>query len=162
MEPWNWLIATHALAAGYALVLGPVNIFRRKKDRAHRIVGYTWAGAMYYLCITSFWIQADGGFSWLHGLSAFTLITVTLGLVSAGRGRIQAHRGNMAGSYIGTLIAFGFAALVPGRRIPQLFSQDPAALAFAAALILASSAALFLTARSLARRTARPLPARVP
>jgi len=161
MEHWNWLIASHAIAAGYVLVLGPANIFRRKRDRAHKIVGYTWVGAMYYLCTTSFWIQGDGGFSWLHGLSVFTLLTVTLGLVSAIRRRIDAHRGNMVGAYLGTLIAFAFASLVPGRRIPLLLSEDPAALAFAAALILASSAALVLTARSLARRPGQQVPVRL-
>ena len=162
MEHWNWLIATHAVAAGYVIVLGPANIFRRKKDRAHRIIGYSWIAAMYYLCISSFWIREDGGFTWLHGLSAFTLLTVTLGLVSAIRRRIPSHRGNMIGSYIGTVIAFAFAVLAPGRRIPQLLSAEPATLAFAAVLILASSAALFLTARSLARKAPDPLPAPVP
>ncbi|MCG2623659.1 DUF2306 domain-containing protein [Arthrobacter sp. I2-34] len=162
MEHWNWLIATHAIAAGYVVVLGPANIFRRKRDRAHKIVGYTWVGAMYYLCLTSFWIQGDGGFTWLHGLSVFTLLTVTLGLVSAIRRRIDSHRGNMVGAYIGTVIAFAFAALVPGRRIPLLLSEEPATLAFAAALILTSSAALFLTARSLARRNTQPVTAPIP
>jgi uncharacterized membrane protein len=162
MEHWNWLIATHAIAAGYVLVLGPANIFRRKRDRAHRIIGYTWVGAMYYLCITSFWIRGDGGFTWLHGLSVFTLLTVTLGLVSAIRHRIDSHRGNMVGAYLGTAVAFGFAALAPGRRIPQLLSEEPATLAFVAALILASSAALVLTARSLARKTPPRLTAGVP
>jgi uncharacterized membrane protein len=162
MEHWNWLIATHAIAAGYVLALGPVNIFRRRRDRAHKIIGYTWAGAMYYLCITSFWIRGSGGFTWLHGLSAFTLLTVTLGLASALRGNIKAHRGNMIGSYLGTAVAFVFAILAPGRRIPAMAAQEPGTLAFAAALVLASSAALVLTARSLARKPPRPLPARVP
>ncbi|NKX55591.1 DUF2306 domain-containing protein [Arthrobacter mobilis] len=152
MEHWNWLIATHAVAAGYVLVLGPLNIFRRAKDTVHKAVGFTWVGAMYYVCISSFWITHDGGFSWLHGLSAFTLLTVTLGLISAIRGNIAAHRGNMIGSYLGTATAFAFATLAPGRRIPALLAEDPATLAFAAALVLASSAALFLTLRGLTRR----------
>jgi len=154
METWNWLIATHAIAAGYVLVLGPVNIFRRAKDRVHKAVGFTWIGAMYYLCISSFWIRTDGGFTWLHGLSAFTLLTVTLGLVSAIRGNIQAHRGNMIGSYLGTVIAFVFAILAPGRRIPLLFSEQPATLAFATLLVLSTSVALFFTFRNLFRKAA--------
>lgn len=162
MEHWNWLIASHAIAAGYVVVLGPANIFRRKRDKAHKIVGYTWVGAMYYLCLTSFWIKGDGGFTWLHGLSVFTLLTVTLGLVSAIRRRIDSHRGNMVGAYLGTVIAFAFASLAPGRRIPVLFSEEPVTLVFTAALVLASSAALVLTARSLARRSARPIPAHLP
>ena len=125
METWNWLIATHAIAAGYVLVLGPMNIFRRAKDRVHKAVGFTWIGAMYYLCISSFWIRTDGGFTWLHGLSAFTLLTVTLGLVSAIRGKIQAHRGNMIGSWIGLMGAFVGAVAVPVRHIPTFVVTEP-------------------------------------
>jgi len=159
MELWSWVIASHAIAAGYVLVLGPINIFRRSRDRVHKAIGGTWIAAMYYLCISSFWIQTDGGFTWLHGLSAFTLLSVTLGLVSAVRGNIPSHMGNMIGSYIGTLIAFIFAIMAPGRRIPQLLSDEPATLAFTAGLILASSASLLFTLRSLLRKQPQPTPA---
>lgn len=91
---------------------------------------------MYYVCLSSFWIVSEGHFTWLHGLSAFTLITVTLGLISAIRDNIPAHRGNMIGTHIGTGIAFGFAVGEPSRSIPELLSVDPATGAFVAALVL--------------------------
>lgn len=159
MEHWNWLIATHAIAAGYVLVLGPINFFRRAKDKVHKAIGFSWLAAMCYLCLSSFWIRTDGGFTWLHGLSVFTLTTVTLGLVSAVRGNIKAHRGNMIGSYLGTVIAFAFATFAPGRRIPLMFSEQPATLAFAAGLIIATSATLFLTLRTIMRKHPDAVPA---
>lgn len=152
MDAWTLLIAAHVIAACYVLALGPVNIFRRSRDRIHKIIGFTWTGAIVATCTLSFWIMDDGHFTWLHGLSTFTLITVALGIVSAVRGNIRAHRGNMIGSYAGTLIAFGFAVAAPGRRLPALISAEPATVVFAAVLILATVAAFFFTLR----RTIRP------
>ena len=159
---WTPLIATHVVAALYALTIGPVNILRRRRDRTHRMLGYTWAAAMYYVCLSSFWIVSDGHFSWLHGLSAFTVVTVTLGIVGAVRGDRASHIGNMVGSYLGLLIAFGFAATVPSRLIPRLLVSDPATAWFVGGFVAASVAALYLTLRPRrsgvrARRRARSL-----
>ncbi|WP_035769124.1 DUF2306 domain-containing protein [Arthrobacter castelli] len=147
MDPWTPLIAVHVIAASYVLVLGPVNIFRRRRDRIHKIIGFTWVTAIVTTCVLSFWIRDEGHFTWLHGLSLFTLTTVSLGVFSAVRGNIPAHRGNMIGSYTGTLIAFGFAAAIPGRRIPELISTEPATVVFIAALILVTAMAFVFTLR---------------
>lgn len=144
---WSPLITTHVIAALYVLVLGPINIFRRRRDRTHRFIGYTWVAAMYFVCISSFWIVTDGRFSWLHGLSAFTLITVTLGLVSAIRRNIVAHRANMIGSYIGIAVAFIFASTAPGRAIPRLLADDPATAVVVTALVLLTAGGLYLAVR---------------
>lgn len=149
---WNPLVVAHVIAALYVLVLGPLNIFRRRRDRTHRIIGYTWVAAMYFVCVSSFWIVTDGHFSWLHGLSAFTIITVTLGLVSAIRRNIVAHRANMIGSYIGIGIAFVFAATAPGRAIPQLLADDPATAVVIGTLVLLTAGGLYLAVRPGARK----------
>ena len=144
---WSLLLASHVIAALFALVIGPVNILRRRRDRTHRVLGYTWAAAMYYVCGSSFWIVTDGHFSWLHGLSAFTTVTVTLGIVAAIRRNRAAHLGNMVGSYLGLLTAFAFAATVPSRLIPRLLVDDPATAWLVAALVLGGVAALYFTVR---------------
>ncbi|WP_150307705.1 DUF2306 domain-containing protein [Planctomonas psychrotolerans] len=149
---WNPLLVTHVVAALYALVIGPVNIFRRRRDRTHRALGVVWAGAMYYVCVSSFWIVTDGHYSWLHGLSAFTILTVTVGILAAARGNVRAHRGNMIGSYLGLLAAFGFAATVPSRAIPRLLVTDPLTALLAATFVLGSVAVLYLTLKPRRRR----------
>ncbi|MCA4132456.1 DUF2306 domain-containing protein [Arthrobacter sp. M4] len=145
MEHWNVLLVSHVAAALFALAIGPVQIFRRRRDRIHRTVGYLWVGAMYYVCFSSFGIVSAGHFTWLHGLSAFTIVTVTLGLISAMRRNIRSHLGNMVGSYVGIAIAFGFAVGVPSRSIPQLLASDPGTAIFVAALVLLSVAALYVS-----------------
>jgi hypothetical protein len=108
-------------------------------------MGYLWVAAMYYVCFSSFWIVTAGHFTWLHGLSAFTIVTVTLGLVSAIRGNVPSHLGNMVGSYIGISVAFIFAVAVPGRAIPQLLAEDPGTAAYVAGLVFLSVVVVFVS-----------------
>ena len=145
MEHWNVLLASHVIAALFVLAIGPVQIFRRRRDRIHRTMGYLWVAAMYYVCFSSFWIVSDGHFSWLHGLSAFTIVTVTLGLVSAIRGNIKSHLANMVGSYIGIAVAFIFAVSVPGRAIPSLLAEDAPTAVYVAGLVVLSVAVIFFS-----------------
>jgi uncharacterized membrane protein len=147
MEPWNALLVSHVVAALFVLAIGPVQILRRRRDRIHRTMGLLWVAAMYFVCLSSFWIVSEGHFSWLHGLSAFTILTVTLGLVSAVRGNIRSHRGNMLGSYLGIAIAFGFAVGAPGRAIPRLLEQDAPTAAFVAGLVVLCVAVVFFSLR---------------
>ncbi len=149
---WNALLVTHVVTALFALLIGPINLLRRRRDRTHRILGYTWAASMYYVCISSFWIRDEGHFSWLHALSAFTVVTVTLGILGAVRGNRQAHFMNMVGSYLGLLIAFFFAAAVPSRLIPRLLVDSPSTAWSAAAFVALSVSALYLTVRPRPRR----------
>src|SRR5918994_1161638 len=100
MDSWNALLVSHVIAALFVLAIGPVQIFRRRRDRIHRTMGYLWVAAMYYVCFSSFW------------------------MVSAIRGNIKSHLGNMVGSYIGIAVAFVFAVSLPGRAIPRLLAED--------------------------------------
>lgn len=147
MELGNVLLASHVVGALFVLAIGPLQILRRQRDRIHRTMGYFWVAAMYYVCFSSFWIVSDGHFSWLHGLSAFTIVTVTLGLVSAVRGNIASHRGNMIGSYVGIAVAFIFAVTVPGRAIPDLLATDPSSVAFVCGLVVLSTAVIFVSVK---------------
>lgn len=124
MDTFTPVITLHALAASYVLVLGPLQILRRRRDLAHRVLGTTWLIAMLTVCISSFWIAPDG-FSWLHGLSIWTLVCMVAAIAGIRAGIVSIHRGFMVGSYLGTLGAFAFAALVPSRLIPQLLRSEP-------------------------------------
>lgn len=118
---WTVLIAVHAVAASYALIFGAVNLLRRTKGGdLHRAVGRIWVAAMYIVVLTFFGIRTiDGGFNWLHALSALTFCTLTAGLWAVRKGNIRAHRSFMTGSYFGLLGAFVGVLAVPSRRIPQ-------------------------------------------
>ncbi|AKT50769.1 DUF2306 domain-containing protein [Arsenicicoccus sp. oral taxon 190] len=160
MTEFTPLIASHAVAALVVLLLGPLQIWRRRRDRAHRYLGRTWAVAMVVTCLTSFLIHPHG-FSWLHGLSLVTLGSLTLGIVGIRRRDVRMHTRNLIGSYLGTVAAFAFAALVPTRLIQTTLHQDPATILGVAAAVLLAVAAWSAGVLRLTRARS-PRPARRP
>lgn len=158
MSHFTPVIAVHAICALTVLVLGPVQILRPRRDRAHRLLGRTWAVAMVLTCGSSFLITPHG-FTWLHGLAIFALVSLTLGVLAIRRRNVRMHRNNLIGSYLGTAIAFAFAVLVPQRAIPQLLRTEPVvalgtALAVGAAVAAYSLAVVRSTTSSTARGSA--------
>lgn len=125
MEVWTPLIVVHALAASYSVLLGLVQLIRRKGDRAHRLLGRVWVGTMVFTCVSSFGILSAGSFSPLHGLAAWTLFTVVFGVIMARRGRIKTHAFFMVASYLGLLGALVGVVAFPARRVPQLAMHQP-------------------------------------
>lgn len=136
------LVATHALAAGFGLVVGGWQLLLSTKgSNAHRVAGHSWVIALLYVSVSSFWIREirDGAFSFLHVLSVVTIVTVLLGLVAAVRGNIPSHRGNMTGSWLGLVGAGIAASAVPERDLPQLVVHSPGTAALAVLAVLATS-----------------------
>jgi uncharacterized membrane protein len=144
METWTPLLVSHVVAAFTGVLLGAHQVWRRPHgDTRHRVLGRVWVAVLLWTAVTSFWIRDinDGAFSWLHVLSVVTLVTVTLGVVNARRGRIAAHRGNMVGSWLGAVGAMLAAVAVPARMIPTYAVEQPGgALAFALSVALATLA----------------------
>ncbi len=159
------LVVAHALGASLALTLGGWQVVRRVRgDRAHRLVGRAWVAAMYWTVLSSFFITDldPGHFSWIHGLSVLTFITLSLGTWAAIRGRIGLHRHFMRGSYLGLIGAFLGAVAVPQRDIPQLLVNRPLVLtaAVAAVLIATVTVVAVCTGRPRGSRTSLPAPDR--
>lgn len=151
-------IAAHAIAASLALLLGAVNLLRRPKgDAVHKIVGRVWVVTMYWTVLSSFFIRRlnPGSFSWIHGLSVFTFVTLTIGLWAAVTGRIAMHRGYMRGTWFGTVGAFIGAVAVPQRDVPQLAVHHPYLLSLAAFAVLAAAWAIVALAKRAAGEPAR-------
>ena len=147
LPAWTFLIATHAIAAAVSLVLGPFQIIRRPKgDPVHKLVGRCWAVLMLYVAAGSFFF---GGYDtaiaiFLRILAAWTLCSVTLGIVMARRGNIRRHRGFMVGTYVGLVAAFVGVLAVHTRRVPSWFVAHPVLMSLITVAIIAT-ASLFLT-----------------
>jgi len=139
------LIALHAIAATFALMVGGVVISHRPRgDLAHRRLGRVWFAAMYFVVLSSFGIKrlTPGHFSWIHGLSLFTFCTLTLALYGARTHNVGLHRGNVVGSYFGLVGAGIAASAFPVRAVPQLAMHRPFVLAGALAAIALAVAIL--------------------
>ncbi|MFN5882454.1 MAG: DUF2306 domain-containing protein [Burkholderiales bacterium] len=114
---WSTVIIIHTIAASAAVLLGAWLLGARKGHRAHRIGGWLWVLCMATVAGLSFAIKRPEGYSWIHGLSVFTLITLLTGVLAARTHRVKAHRNNMIALYSGALIITGFFTLLPGRLI---------------------------------------------
>lgn len=116
MNPAIWI---HLIAALSATVLTLIQLVRPKGTPAHRRLGRFWVGAMLLTATSSFEIRELGGFfgfSWIHGLSVYTLVGIATALIHVRQGRLRQHQLNMRYLSLGLFIAGCFAVL-PGRRL---------------------------------------------
>jgi uncharacterized membrane protein len=116
-------IQIHAAAAIIALMLGIWQLAGPKGTIAHRTLGYLWVAVMAVIAISSFWIRGLNqwnGFSWIHLLSIYVLVTLPLAVIAARRGDVRRHRFNMIGLFVGALVVAGFFTLLPGRIMHQV------------------------------------------
>ena len=114
---WTPAVILHAVAATGAVVLGAWLLWARKGHRAHRVGGWIWVVCMAFVAGISFTLHGPAGFSWIHGLSVFTLMTLATGVRAARAHRVRAHRANMIALYAGALVIAGLFTLLPGRLI---------------------------------------------
>src|SRR4051794_32682954 len=111
---------------------------------------------MYWVAFSSFGIKRldPGHFSWIHGLSAWTILSLTIALWAAATHRITAHKQWVVGSYLG-LVGAGIAAMAfPARQVPQTAIHHPLVLLVALAILTAVS---WLIVRLVALSTAADL-----
>jgi len=114
------VILFHLAVATAALAILPVQILWAKGTAGHVWRGRVWVAVMVLTAAGSFWIRdKDGSLSWIHGLSAYTLVALFFGMVAIRRGNVDAHRGWMVGAGIGLIVAFAFTFL-PSRILGQL------------------------------------------
>jgi uncharacterized membrane protein len=150
MRHWNVLIAAHALGATFSVFAGLVVLRTpRKGNRFHRRLGMVWMVAMYWTVLSSFGIRElhPHHLSWIHGLSAWTFLTLTVAVWAARTGRRRVHRDFVVGSYLG-LVGAGIAAMAfPVRLAPQLMIHRPLVFAGAALAVAMAVALLVLVLR---------------
>jgi len=119
---WNegWIVASHALAAMLAVIIGGVQFAMPKGTPGHRIMGYVWVVLILFVSVGSFWIHSlrvIGAFSPIHILSVITIVTALWAVRSARVGAIQDHRWAMITLFGLALIVTGLFTLLPGRAM---------------------------------------------
>lgn len=151
------VIAAHALAAVAALLLGPVVILRRRRDRLHRWAGYAWVGAMALAAATALAIheiRLVGPFSPIHLLVGLVAVNLWRAIAAARAGRMVEHGRTMTQLYVGALGVAGAFTLLPGRRMNAVLFGGESWAGFAL-----GAAVLALVCLALWRAQPRPAPA---
>ncbi|MEM9471238.1 MAG: DUF2306 domain-containing protein [Pseudomonadota bacterium] len=110
-------IQLHVAAAALAIVLTAAIIVVRRGTPAHKQIGRAWVAMLAVICISSFWITGlnGSGYSWIHLLSAWTLLGLCEAVWAARTGRISAHKYAMMSTMAGALGGAGLFAFMPGR-----------------------------------------------
>lgn len=111
----------HLGTIALALVLTPVMLWRKRGDRFHRQLGWVWAASMALTALISFDIRLinQGGFSWIHLLSAWTIIQVPIIVWSARTHNVARHRRAVRGMIVGALLIAGFFTFPFNRLMGQ-------------------------------------------
>lgn len=156
---FNAPLAIHLHVAGAlpALLLAPVVLWRRRRDRLHKVAGYSWVLAMALAAISSFWISGFGvigPFSPIHLLSITTLVGLFTAVRAAIRGNYRLHRRVMHNISWG-LLAAGTLNFLPGRMTNRILLDGAGWQGFAMVALAVGLAVLI--GRSLWRGQARAL-----
>ncbi len=139
-------IQLHVGAAVLAILLLPWTLFRRRKDRVHRVCGYLWVTAMVTTALSSFFINEArmvGPFSAIHLISVYVLIGLWQAVRAAIRRDTQAHQAGMRGIAFGGLGVAGALTLIPGRRMGEMlfgpYSEEGFFVVLAVAVLVAGT-----------------------
>ncbi|MEZ5955292.1 MAG: DUF2306 domain-containing protein [Hyphomonas sp.] len=119
----SFMIKLHVAGAIAAFAIGTVLLTGVKGRGLHRKLGYSWVAAMAVTAISSFFIIGLNGnsFSFIHGLSAWTVIALPMAVAAARRKDIKTHRRDMTGMFTGGLVVAGLFSFLPGRIMWSIF-----------------------------------------
>jgi uncharacterized membrane protein len=139
------IIQIHAYAAMGAFILGGIVLFGRKGNGPHKRLGRVWVMLMLVTALSSFFVWQSrmfGLFSPIHLLSIMTLVSLWLGVRSARRRNITAHRATMQSLYIGALVIAGWFTFMPGRIMNRVVFGPDGGNPMQSAVFLATSISL--------------------
>ena len=113
-------ITSHLLLAILAVGFGFKNLLSKKGGLTHKIIGWIWVTLMMYVAVSSFWIKElnNGLYSWIHLLSIWVVISLTLSIYFIRKKKVFLHKIFMVGNFIGLTLA-GIFTILPGRYIPE-------------------------------------------
>lgn len=135
-------IQAHVAAALLSVALLPLTLFRRRRDRLHKMAGYIWFTSMVVTAVSSFWImdiRLIGPFSPIHALSVLTLVNVVWALVEVLRGNIRRHELILKATAFWSLGVAGLFTLLPGRLMNEALFGDAGVAGFSAAFVIATA-----------------------
>ena len=124
------IVQLHLAAAVPALVLGPVVLYRRRRDRLHKGLGYVWVAAILGLAVSGLFIRSEfaviGPFGPIHLLSLLAIWSVVDGVRLIRRGDVRGHLLAMQSVWFGAVGVTGLLTLLPGRTLNRvLFGAAP-------------------------------------
>lgn len=124
-------IQIHVAAALPALALGPIALYRQRRDRLHKTLGYIWVVAMGVVALSAFFIEAVvlpivGPFGPIHLFSIWALFSLWRAMAAILRRDVARHQAIMRALYWQALGLTGLLTLLPGRIMNEMLFGDAA------------------------------------
>lgn len=122
-------IAIHMSAALGALVTGPVALWARKgatqRPKLHRAFGYAWVTLMIIAAVSAIFIRDFrlpnlAGYTPIHMLVPFVLISLVGSFWRLSQNDIARHKKTMQQLYVGACLVAGGFTLLPSRYLGNL------------------------------------------
>ena len=112
------VMAVHIAAALLSVAAGAVVFLFEKGSARHRLLGRIWVSAMFITVLSSVYIRElnPGHFSWIHGLSLLTALSLVRAIWAIRQGNVRGHAFAMQGSLVGLVVA-GIAAVATPHRL---------------------------------------------
>ncbi|WJY21573.1 DUF2306 domain-containing protein [Fontisubflavum oceani] len=134
-------VQLHMMAAVVSIALGPFAIYRRRRDRLHRMIGYAWIISMVLLAGSGLAIPAVvlpllEPFGPIHILSIAVLYWLWEGYRHIRAGRVTAHEASMRALFWNSLGIAGAFTFLPGRRLNTAFFADAPERGYAVIAVL--------------------------
>ena len=129
-------IYIHAFAAIAAFVLGIVQLAAPKGTLPHRTLGWIWVLLMGVVAGGSLLIHEINlwyGWSPIHLLSVYTLVSLVFGVIAAKTHKVKRHRQTMIALFAFALIIAGVFTFMPGRIMNAVLFGEPSTVVAARA-----------------------------
>ncbi len=115
-------VLLHLGTVALSIVVGPVAIYRKRRDRMHKGAGYIWVISMTGVALSALALPAGVGpnifgFGIIHLLCIAVLASLVFGVRAAIQKQISKHRAIMTSLYWQSLGIAGLFALAPGRAL---------------------------------------------
>src|SRR5260370_30024912 len=101
------VIAVHIAAALLSVAAGAVVFLFEKGSARHRLLGRIWVSAMFITVLSSVYIRElnSGHFSWIHGLSLLTALSLVRAIWPIRQCNVRGHAFAMQGALDGPVVA---------------------------------------------------------
>ena len=119
------ILQLHIASAVSTFLIGLVLLNAPKGIRLHKILGWLWVATMTSTAGSSFFLFGIAGerMSFVHGLSAWTLISLPMAVASIRQRKVNSHAKNMTGLFLGGMAIAGIFTFLPGRLMWRLFIE---------------------------------------
>jgi uncharacterized membrane protein len=128
------IVQVHVIAAAMALFIGPFALWRKRRDRLHKVLGYVWVLSFGFAAFIALFIPSHFtpiGLGPIHALSVYGLYGIYEAMRAIYRRDIVLHKLVMQNLYVRGIALAGAFNFLPGRTTQRALIPDTPELGYA-------------------------------